>query len=303
MTHVQSALLHWYKEHGRLHLPWRIVRDPYYTIVSEFMLQQTQVERVLPKFVEFTRRFPGFEELARASNADVLRLWKGLGYNSRAVRLKRVAQAVVERFGGRMPADPAVLRALSGIGPYTIGAIRAFAFDCDDAAIDTNVRRVAHRLLHGIEFPPKVPSAQLDRDARGLVPAGHGHDWNSAMMDLGSSICTARAPKCLICPLRQFCEAAPIDAPTLATVQKTYGRKRSPQEAIRFEKTTRFARGRIVDRLRELPPGKMISLLELHREIAEEVRGRSPAQIEQIARSLERDGLVRSHEDSFALAD
>ncbi len=302
MREVQSALLDWYKIHGRSHLPWRMRRDPYYTIVSEFMLQQTQVDRVLTKFEGFVERFPDFETLATASSADVLRLWKGLGYNSRAVRLRQIAQTVLERFGGQMPSDPLILAELPGVGPYTVGAVRAFGFDCDDAAIDTNVRRVVHRVLHGIEFPAKVRPAQLDADARNLVPDGHGHDWNSAMMDLGSSICTARAPKCLICPLSRICAAAPIDAPTLASSQRMHGRKRSPQETLQFKKTTRFARGRIVDRLRELPPGKMISLLDLHREVAD-LRERTPAQIEQIVRTLERDGLVRSQADGFALPD
>ncbi len=293
----------WYKAHGRANLPWRTTRNPYYTLVSEFMLQQTQVDRVLPKFAEFVERLPTFDTLASAGTADVLRLWKGLGYNSRALRLKQIADAVVQRYGGKLPSEIADLRALPGIGDYTAAAIRAFAFDCDDAAIDTNVRRVAHRVLHGVEYPPKVSASMLDADARDLVPKGLGHDWNSAMMDLGASICTARAPKCSICPLNKICKAAPLEAVVLDALRKKHRRRRSPQEAIQFEKSTRFARGRIVDRLRELAPGQMISLLDLHRDIAPRVCDRTPGEIAGISRTLERDGLVRVQDGRFALAD
>jgi len=148
-----NALLDWYAAFGRERLPWRAVRDPYYTLVSEFMLQQTQVDRVVPKFEAFVAAFPTIAALAAASGAEVLRAWKGLGYNSRAIRLHRVAQAVVERFNGAIPRDTDALRSLDGIGPYTAAAIRAFAFDLDDAPVDTNIRRIVHRVYYGLEFP------------------------------------------------------------------------------------------------------------------------------------------------------
>lgn len=295
-------LLDWYRQHGRSHLPWRMTRDPYRILVSEFMLQQTQVDRVLPKYQAFVERFPDAAALAAASTADVLRLWKGLGYNSRAVRLKQIAQALVDRFGGVMPRDEQTLASLPGVGPYTVAAVRAFAFDCDDAALDTNVRRVTHRLLHGLEHPAAVPAAQLDAGARGLVPEGRGHDWNSAMMDLGATICTARAPKCLICPMRRVCAAAPIDALQLEASRAAHSRKRSPQEAIPFEQTTRYARGRIVDRLRELPPGKRISLLDLHEDVTSRI-GRTAEELERLVRALERDGLITTRGNAVALQE
>ncbi len=296
-------LLAWYARYGRSHLPWRESRDPYRVLVSEFMLQQTQVDRVLPKFLAFVERFPSVAALDRAGTADVLRLWQGLGYNSRAVRLKQIARAVVERFEGRMPSDSAVLRTLPGVGPYTVSAIRAFAFDCDEAAPDTNVRRVTHRALHGVEFPPQVPLATLDAEASALVPPGRGHDWNSAMMDLGASICTARAPKCLICPLQAACAAAPIDAARLESLRKEHARKRSPQEAIPFERTIRFALGRVVDRLRELPAGKRISLLDLHRDLGHVLSGRSADELNAIVAALVRDGLADERNGTIALRD
>jgi A/G-specific adenine glycosylase len=295
--------LDWYARHGRAALPWRVTRDPYYTLVSEFMLQQTQVDRVVPRFEAFVARFPDFETLARASTADVLREWKGLGYNSRAVRLKRVAEAVNERFADAMPSDAARLRELPGIGPYTAAAIRAFAFDLDDAPIDTNIRRIVHRLFFGVEYPPKAAAAELDARARELVPPGGAHDWNSAMMDLGAAVCTARAPKCLLCPLRAGCAAAPVDAAALETARRANARPRSPQAALRFEETIRYARGRIVDRLRELPPGHGISLLDLHRDVAPLVPGRAVEEVGELVAALERDGLVARRGERIALAE
>jgi len=159
------------------------------------MLQQTQVERVLPKYRAFIKRYPTLETLAAASVADVIREWQGLGYNSRALRLKRVAETVVKQFDGVLPRDLESLCSLKGIGPYTAAALRAFAFECDDAAVDTNVRRVIPRLMHGVEHRPKVSGAQLDAPAQEHVPRRLGHDWDSALIDLGAKECTARAPK------------------------------------------------------------------------------------------------------------
>ena len=302
MTALQRSLLAWYGLEGRSHLPWRQTRDPYRVLVSEFMLQQTQVDRVLPKYSAFLERFPDIKALAAAATADVLRLWKGLGYNSRAVRLRQIAGAVVERFGGVVPSDPATLRALPGIGPYTAGALRAFAFDMDEAAIDTNVRRVVHRVLHGLEHPPKVSTARLDADARSLVPRGRGHDWNSAMMDLGATLCTARAPKCLLCPLSFGCSAAPVDSAALQRARNAHAPKRKGQQSLPFEQTTRFARGRIVDRLRDVPPGERISMLDLHRQVCEDL-GRTREEVEIIVRALAGEGLVRVQDDMLSLCD
>lgn len=299
---IRRMLLDWYRQHGRSHLPWRATRDPYRILVSEFMLQQTQVDRVLPKYEAFVERFPDAAALAAASTGDVLRMWKGLGYNSRAVRLKQIAQALADRFGGAMPRDAQTLRTLPGVGPYTVAAMRAFAFDCDDAAVDTNVRRVTHRVLHGPEYPPAVPAAQLDAAARALLPKGRGHDWNSAMMDLGAAICTARAPKCSICPMRTVCAAAPIDGARLEEARAVHSRKRSPQEAIPFEQTTRYARGLIIDRLRELPPGKRISLLDLHADVTRRI-GRTAQELERLLEALERDGLITARGNAVALQE
>jgi A/G-specific adenine glycosylase len=265
------------------------------------MLQQTQVDRVIAPFQAFVERFDSIEALAASSAADVLRLWKGLGYNSRAVRLRAVAREVVARFDGRIPDTTEALRSLPGIGAYTASAIRAFAYGLDDVALDTNVRRIVHRLFFGIEFPPKASAGELDERGRAMLPAGDAHDWNSAMMDLGATICTARAPKCLICPLRSGCVSAPVDAALLDAARSS--QRDGTKKSVRFEETARFARGRIVDRLRELPPGQRISLLDLHGELAPILPGRDLEQIRALVDALERDGVVAKSGERLALRE
>lgn len=289
---IQDDLLRWYAREGRAHLPWRTTRNPYYALVSECMLQQTQVDRVLPKFAAFIERFPNIEALAAATPADVLREWKGLGYNSRAIRLRDVAREVCDRFDGVIPNTLDDLRTLPGIGPYTAAAIAAFAYDVDVPAMDTNLRRVIHRLAFGIEYPPVASASQLDTKAAELLPKGRAHDWNSALMDLGATLCTARAPKCLLCPLQSQCAAAPIDSAQLERLRVTHAKTPSAQNAIPFERTTRFARGRIVDALRNLPAGQRISLLDLHGRLRDVLPERSVEEVTSIVASLERDGLV-----------
>lgn len=298
---IRRSLLGWYAVHGRTALPWRTIRSPYRTLVSEFMLQQTQVDRVLPHFEAFLRRFPDFETLAAASPADVVRAWKGLGYNARAVRLKAAAVAVVARYGGKMPNDTAALAAMPGIGPYTASAIRAFAFDAHDAPVDTNVRRIVHRLAFGIEFPQRATASELGTLARKLAPRGAAHDWSSALMDLGATTCTARAPDCERCPLQRHCNAAPIDAVALENRHRAAAR--APRPPVPFAESTRYARGRIVDRLRDLPPGAGISLLDLHRCLEPVLAGRGLNDVAELVNALQRDGLVQADGDRIALCE
>jgi A/G-specific adenine glycosylase len=282
-------------------LPWRRRRDPYLTLVSEFMLQQTQVERVVPAFERFIEAWPTLSALAAAQRADVIRAWRGLGYNTRAVRLHALAQAVCARHGGALPREEEALRALPGIGPYTARAVRAFGFDCDEAAVDTNVRRVVQRYYYGLEWPASASARELERVAQAAVAPGRGHDWNGALMDLGALICTARAPKCPACPLRAECAAAPVDAAQLAALARRHARPRPPGERLPFERTRRYARGRTIDRLRALPPGAAISLLELDREITQ-LAGRTPGELRGILDDLERDGLIVRTGDRVRLA-
>ncbi len=241
---VQSAILAWFEQHRR-DLPWRHTRDPYAIMVSEIMLQQTQVDRVLPYWHAWMERWPTVHELAAAPVADVIRAWKGLGYNRRAVNLQRTAQAVVDR-GGEFPSTAEGLRELPGIGPYTAGAIACFAYEQDVAFIDTNMRRVLHRIFVGVDTPkPTVSDKQVLEIASEAIPPGAGWTWNQAIMEFGAIHCTARKPLCLICPVQQQCAAFPEIQSALAITAK-----QPKGKAVPFEQTNRYFRGRIMDELR-----------------------------------------------------
>ena len=181
ITQLQTQLLAWFAAEGR-DLPWRRTRDPYQILVSEVMLQQTQVERVKPKYTAFLARFPTAAALAEAPTAEVIRLWQGLGYNRRAVNLQRAAQAVMRDHGGRFPATPAELRALPGIGDYTAGAVACFAFERDVVFLDTNIRRVVRRLFVGPDAQAQASDAELLQHAQAALPEGQGWAWNQALM-------------------------------------------------------------------------------------------------------------------------
>lgn len=204
---IRRRLLRWYARHARA-LPWRGARDPYRVWVSEIMLQQTQVETVIPYYRRWLRRFPTIRALASASLDEVLAEWEGLGYYSRARNLHRAAQKVVAEFGGRLPRDVESLRRLPGIGRYTAGAIASIAFGADAAVLDGNVKRVLARVF---DYRKDVKSAQGERElweiAETLVPKGMAGDFNQAMMDLGATLCAPKAPDCARCPLLGLCAA------------------------------------------------------------------------------------------------
>jgi len=204
---IPSLLLAWYDKHART-LPWRGIHDPYRTWVSETMLQQTRVETVLGYYERFLARFPTLADLAAAPEDDVLKLWEGLGYYSRARNLHKGAKQVMADFGGVIPADVEQLRKISGIGPYTAGAISSIAFDQQVPAVDGNVIRVVSR-LRGIRENVGIPSVRrsLDAEAAALVPRRRPGDFNQALMDLGATICTPGTPACEKCPLREYCDA------------------------------------------------------------------------------------------------
>ncbi len=207
----QRRLLAWYGRHGR-DLPWRRTRNPYRVLVSEIMLQQTQVSRVIPKYHEFLRHYPTLQSLAVARVPDVRRLWYPLGYNVRPVRLRQIARETLARYGGRLPDSAERLRTLPGIGRYTAGAILSFAYGRDAAVLDTNVRRVLRRVFVGGRRARGLRGdGPLWDLATQLVPPGRGYDFNQALMDFGATICTARRPGCPRCALRPLCVSYPID--------------------------------------------------------------------------------------------
>jgi A/G-specific adenine glycosylase len=207
----QRRLLAWYRVHGR-DLPWRRTRDPYRVLVSEIMLQQTQVDRVMPKYREFLKHYPTIRRLARADVDEVRKLWYPLGYNIRPVRLHMIARETVARYRGRLPDDADALRALPGIGRYTAGAVLSFAYGRDAAVLDTNVRRVLGRVFLGPRRSTRVRGDKAYWDlAAALVPAGRAYDFNQALMDFGATWCGPRRPRCRPCPMKSFCASAQID--------------------------------------------------------------------------------------------
>jgi A/G-specific adenine glycosylase len=200
-------LLSWYRRHGR-DLPWRRTRDPYAILVSEFMLQQTQVATVIPYYHKWLRKFPDFASLARASENQVLRAWQGLGYYARARNLHATAKTVMNRHGGKCPQAIEQMRQLSGIGKYTAHAVATFAFDQPVPIVEANTARVLARLFN---FRESIDSAiarkMFWQHAASLVPKSNAATFNSALLDLGALICVARNPKCDLCPVKTFCRA------------------------------------------------------------------------------------------------
>jgi A/G-specific adenine glycosylase len=205
----RRQLLTWYRKNGR-DLPWRKSDDPYHILVSEIMLQQTQVDRVLPKYREWLEKYPSLAALAAAPADDVTRTWYPLGYNVRPRRLQSIARETVERFGGELPSDEETLLSFNGIGAYTAGAIRSFAFGERAAILDTNVARVLLRVFLGSgDAKQHATRRRLWQLSETLVPHRHVFDFNQALMDLGAMVCVARKPSCPVCPLRGMCASYP----------------------------------------------------------------------------------------------
>jgi A/G-specific adenine glycosylase len=201
------SLLRWFRRHGR-DLPWRCTRDPYAILVSELMLQQTQISTVIPYYNEWFRRFPNFASLARASESDVLHAWQGLGYYGRARNLHATARTVVDRYRGRFPRSVEQMQQLPGIGKYTAHAVAGFAFDQSVPIVESNTARVFTRLFEFRESIDSDPGRQtLWQYAARLVPKSNASIYNSALIDLGALVCVARQPKCGICPVKTFCRA------------------------------------------------------------------------------------------------
>ena len=268
---VHARLLEWYAANAR-DLPWRRTRDPYAILVSEIMLQQTQVDRVIPKWLAWLERFPTLLDLARASRVDAIRAWQGLGYNLRAVRLHAIASQVAADDSGELPREVAGLLRLKGIGRYTAGAVACFAYEQPVAMVDTNVRRVLSRVFGW-------PLSAVDDLAESVVPVSAAYAWNQALMDLGATLCRARQPLCLVCPLVAECGGphATAGSPKVA--------------AGPFNGSRRYHRGRIVQVLRGLPAGESMRVSDL-------------GERRELVHQLAADGLVRIDADErVRLAD
>ena len=208
---LQHEVLRWYARHGR-DLPWRHTRDPYRILVSEVMLHQTQVDRVIPKYNEWLTVYPTFEALAAARLEEVRKLWRPLGYNFRPERLHQIARYVVNQLEGRLPNTLEELMALPGIGRYTAGAILSFAFHKDAPIVDTNVRRLIQRFFGVNDNPENTVAVEkrIWRLAETLIPHGKAFLFNQALIDFGALVCTARNPACPECYIRDLCRKKAI---------------------------------------------------------------------------------------------
>lgn len=271
------GLMDWYRDSGRHSLPWRFSRDPYVVLVSEVMLQQTQVSRVIPAYGAWLVRWPHVFCLAAASQGDVIRQWSGLGYNRRALNLQRAASALVAAGAESVPVDPAILITLPGIGRYTAAAVASFAGEMPVPVVDTNIGRVLARRYLGLGSVRDASPSRLWQLAAELLPAAGpaAREHNLALMDLGATLCRSAAPSCGSCPVASSCSWLLAGRPV-----PTAGTSVGP----RFETTDRFARGRIIDALRRGPHSfdSLVALLP------------SPhsAQTGRLLSGLEQDGLV-----------
>ncbi len=275
LRRFQTALLEWYVPRARP-LRIRTTRDAWAILVSEVMAQQTQIARVDEAWVAFIERYPTPDSLAKATTAEVLRAWAGLGYNRRALNLQRAAQAIEDRHGGAVPSSIDELEALPGVGPYTARAVAAIAFGQPAAAVDTNVRRVVTRVL-GYELGPVPLQAVADT----LVETSDPATWTHASMELGAIVCTARAPRCEACPVSKWCASAgSVEVPA----------RRGPTTTPAFELTTRWLRGRIIERLRDLDDGTWEALPQT-------IGDHDAGAIEAAVSALQREGLLERRPD------
>ena len=287
MSDLHEPVLDWYDAHAR-DLPWRRPEaSPWSVMVSEFMLQQTPVARVLPVHAAWLERWPTPADLAAATTGDAVRLWGRLGYPRRALRLHAAAAAIVESHGGEVPSSYDSLRALPGVGDYTASAIAAFAFGHAVPVLDTNVRRVHQRVLRGTEFPSDSVRAHERQDAVGLLPddPATAATWSVAVMELGALVCTARAPACSECPVAAQCSWRAAGYPAYDG---------PPRRGQAWDGTDRQCRGRIMAVLRASDGPVDVRRLEAVWPDA--------TQRERCLASLRNDGLVvATSPSSYAL--
>jgi A/G-specific adenine glycosylase len=275
----RQAVLAWFDARGRV-FPFRGTTDPYLVLVSEVLLQQTQISRGGPAWVRFTTEFPTVQALAAASPADVLRAWQGLGYNRRAINLRRAARVVVDELGGVFPSDVAGLERLPGVGPYTARAVASIAFRTPTGAVDTNVRRVLGRVLAG--GPEGLTPRGLQAAADAVVDPGRPDAWTHALMDVGSTLCKPVRPLCPECPVAAFCRYAAGVRPPGPGVAR---RRPAGATAGKFHATTRWLRGRILDQLRDAR-GDGWTVFD------EPIGGHDRAAIGVSLQAMEQDGLL-----------
>lgn len=282
LADTQAAVLEWYAANGR-DLAFRDTSDPWAILVSEVMAQQTQAERAAAAWITFMAQFPTPASLVAASPATVVRSWRGLGYNRRALALRAAAIAIVADHAGDVPDDLDALQRLPGIGPYTARAVLAIAFDRPVAAVDVNIRRVIGRAFSDPGAAPR-PQRDLQIAADALVPVAHAAAWTHALMDIGAAFCRPHQPRCDDCPLRPTCAYAAEAARKPPAVPVT-GKSPERPRALPFELTTRWLRGRIVDRLRDASDDAWV-------RFEEPIGKHDVPAVERAIAQLARDGLI-----------
>jgi A/G-specific adenine glycosylase len=271
MSSLHQPVLVWYKKNKR-DLPWRN-RDAWGVLVSEIMLQQTPVARVLPMYIEWMKRWPTPAALAAATPAQVITAWGRLGYPRRALRLHECAKVISTQYKGRIPETESELRELPGVGDYTSAAIIAFAFEGRSLVLDINIRRVFARVIDGVEVPTSAPTKSERREREKLIPSRNPHLWAAATMELGALICTAKNPQCGQCPLADQCIWRSLDYPL----------SDQPKRTQSWHGTDRQCRGVIVQALRENPALSKKEIMQLWDV---------PSQVEKALLTLLEDGLV-----------
>jgi len=271
MSSLHQPVLAWYKKNKR-DLPWRNT-DAWGVLVSEIMLQQTPVARVLPVYNEWMKRWPTPAALAAATPAQVITAWGRLGYPRRALRLHECAKVISTQYKGKIPTTQSELRDLPGVGDYTSAAIIAFAFEGRSLVLDINIRRVFARVIDGIEVPTAAPTKSERQDREELIPSKNPHVWAAAMMELGALICTAKNPKCGQCPLADQCMWRSLDYPL----------SDQPKRTQSWHGTDRQCRGVIVQALRENPALSKKQIMQLWDV---------PSQVEKALLTLLEDGLL-----------
>jgi len=283
---LRAAVLDSFARRGR-HLAFRATADPYAILVSEAMAQQTQAARAADYWTRFMVEFPTVHALATATPAAVLRAWRGLGYNRRALALRKAAIAIVADHGGRVPDDLETLVRLPGVGPYTARAVAALAFGRPVGAVDVNVRRVLSRAIGG--SLDAFGAAELQRVADASVPLEEPGTWTHALMDIGATFCRPRAPRCAGCPAAPWCRYALVSGPD--AVSGDYegpGHRVTRERPAAFETTSRWLRGRLLDLLRDAPG-------EAWAAIPTSMGGHDGGSMTVALDALVRDGLAERH--------
>ncbi len=283
---ADSKLETWFAANGR-DLPWRRTRDPWAILLSEIMLQQTQVDRIVQRWPAFVELFPTPTAMARQPVSAVIEQWSGLGYNRRAVNLHRCAGEIVDRFDGEVPSTVAELMTLPGIGPYTARAVAVFAFESAEAVVDTNVARILAR-VHNRELGRREVQELADKWAAGQDP----WSWNQALLDVGATFCRPRNPRCELCPLAGRCrwKAERLDKQQ----DPASGSAGVSTRQSKFDGSDRQGRGRLVEALRSGPvsSGDLATVMGWPDE---------PERAERVARSLVGDGLALETVEGYRL--